>query len=105
MTMTANQICLYVRVAGWMTGRRILIDGNTVKFEVAGQCNPFCYSCNDRMAWADRRMRLAGDSVKYHWTSRNLREACFLVLEDCDWKQDEITSRLSNLLALQISLD
>ena len=98
-----EQTCWHVRIAGWTTGRRIVLDGNSVKFEVAGQCTPFCGSCNDRIAWVDRQMRAAGDSVKYHWTSRNLREACFLVLEDCGWKPAEVIPRLSNLLALQIS--
>ncbi|KKT81189.1 MAG: hypothetical protein UW79_C0024G0012 [Candidatus Yanofskybacteria bacterium GW2011_GWA2_44_9] len=99
-----EQTCLYVHVAGWMTGRRILIDGKTVKFEVAGLCNPFCDSCRSRIALADRRMQLVGNSVKYRWTSRNLREACFLVFEDCGWKPDEAISRLSDLLGLRISL-
>ncbi len=95
---------LYVCVAGWSTERRVVLDGNNVKFEVAGQCNLFCDSCNDRMAQADRAMRRAGDSVKFHWTTRNLRDACFLVLEDLDWKPDELITRLGDLLGLRISL-
>jgi len=94
---------LSVRIAGWLTGRRLILDSNTVKFEVAGQCNSFCYSCNDRIAHVDRQLRKAGDSVKYRWSSRNLREACYVVLEDTGWKPDEVLPRLSNLLNLQIS--
>jgi hypothetical protein len=94
---------LHVSIAGWLTGRRLVLDGKSVEFEVAGQCSPFCTSCNDRMAQADRRMRLAGDSVKYHWTSRDLREACFLVLEDPGWEPHEVIPRLGDLLGLQIS--
>ncbi len=95
---------LHVRIAGWLTGRRIILDSNTVKFEVAGKCDPSCGSCNDRMAWVDRQLLKAGDSVKYRWSSRNLREACFLVLEDTGWTQDNVLQNLSNLLALRISL-
>ncbi len=92
-----------VRIAGWMTGRRLILDGNTVMLEVAGQCHSHCLSCNDRMAHVDRRMQVVGASVKHRWTSRNLSEACFLVLEDCDWKPDEVIPQLGNLLALHIS--
>jgi hypothetical protein len=93
---------LSVRIAGWSTGRNLILDSNTVKFEVAGKCNPFCYSCNDRIAHVDRQLARAGDSVKYRWTSRNLREACYVVLEDTGWEPSEVLSRLGNLLALQI---
>lgn len=94
---------LHVRIAGWLTGRNLIVDSNTVKFEVAGKCQPFCASCNDRMAHVDRQLARAESSVKYRWTSRNLREACYLVLEDTGWTQDNVLQNLSNLLALRIS--
>lgn len=98
------QTCLYVQVSGWATERRVLTDDNNVMFEVAGQCNPFCLSCRRRMDLVDRRMQTVGGSVKYHWSSRNLRQACFLVLENCSWKPDEVITQLGNLLGLRISL-
>ena len=94
---------LSVRIAGWSTGRQLIIDSNTVSFEVAGPCRSTCYACNDRMAHVDDQLAKAGDSVKYRWTSRNIREACYVVLEDTGWKPDEVLPRLSNLLNLQIS--
>lgn len=92
----------WVRVADWATERRILTDGNTVSFEVAGKCTPFCGSCMSRVDWVYRRMRTAGNGIKHRWTSRDLRDEVFLVLEDCGWKPDEVIPRLSDLLALPI---
>jgi hypothetical protein len=93
---------LWVRVADWATERRIVVDGRNVAFEVAGKCRPSCGSCNARMALVDRRMREAGNGFKHRWTSRDLREECYLVLEDASWKPDEAVARLSDLLALPI---
>lgn len=94
---------LSVRIAGWSTPRNLIFDSNIVEFEVAGQCNPYCGACNDRIAHVDRQLQRAGDSVKYRWSSRNLREACYVLLEDTGWELGEVIPRLSNLLNLRIS--
>lgn len=92
-----------VRVAGWSTERRIITDGNDVSFEVAGNCNLSCGACPSRIRQVSGRLESLGDSVKYRWTSRDPRDACFVVLENTGWKADEVIPRLSDLLALHIS--